>query len=241
MLLMFVCSPTRWRAGAPDATGWRLGSGVVLMAVADIFYGRPGGRRHLYLWRPAQRGVSHLVLAAGIGRVGAVEPSDQAGMRAPDTIVLTFAAAVIALALLVVAAFSTVTPLAVGLAAGALGLATARSALTYLENVRILRTTSRQAVTDSLTGLAIAGSSSPISRICSANVTERQRLPSSTSMASSATTTRTGTSSVTHFFVRLAAALSAAVAAKGSAYRLGGDEFCVLLDGRYPPHDQTHR
>ena len=47
-----------------------------------------------------------------------------------------------------------VTPLAVALAAGALGLATARSSMTYLENVRILRTTRRQAVTDALTGLS---------------------------------------------------------------------------------------
>ena len=66
---------------------------------------------------------------------------------------LTLAAAAVALVLLVVAAFVTITPLAVGLAAGSLILAAVRSALTYVENVRILRARSQEAIIDSLTGL----------------------------------------------------------------------------------------
>ena len=50
--------------------------------------------------------------------------------------------------------FDHVTPLAVGLAAGALVLASLRAALTYLENVRMLRRSAREALTDSLSGLA---------------------------------------------------------------------------------------
>ena len=34
-------------------------------------------------------------------------------------------------------------------------------------------------------------------------------------------------------------ALSAVVGGRGSAYRLGGDEFCVLLDGHFAAHDQV--
>ncbi len=38
--------------------------------------------------------------------------------------------------------------------------------------------------------------------------------------------------------VRLGSALSAVIDDHGSAYRLGGDEFCALLEGRHPAHDQ---
>ena len=37
---------------------------------------------------------------------------------------------------------------------------------------------------------------------------------------------------------RLAKTLKVVVADRGRAYRLGGDEFCVLLDGGYPRHDR---
>ena len=80
------------------------------------------------------------------------EPAVADGAR--HTIVLTVVAAATSLSLLVVAAFVHVTPIAVGLAAGALVLATLRSMFTYIENVRILRTRAREAVTDVLTGLS---------------------------------------------------------------------------------------
>ena len=238
MLLMFVVLAYALAGWRPGRDWLALGSGVVLMAVADIFYADQvaGG---IYI-SGALLNVAYLT-SFSLLALAAWAPSSRRtkpAMRAPDTIVLTFAAAVIALALLVVAAFSTVTPLAVGLAAGALGLATARSALTYLENVRILRTTSRQAVTDSLTGL---GNRRQL--ISDLEDLFRERHRAATLAFFDLDGFKRYNDTYGHIvgdalLVRLAAALSAAVAAKGSAYRLGGDEFCVLLDGRYPPHDQ---
>ncbi len=140
-----------------------------------------------------------------------------------------------ALALLVVAAFQPVTPLAVGLAAGALVLAAVRAGLTYGANVRMLRASAREALTDALSGLgnrralmvdleqAFAGS--PPACPCGP-------WPSSTSTASSATTTASDTRLETRCWPRIGAALAGAIGEQGRAYRLGGDEFCALLDGR---------
>ncbi len=238
MLLMFVVLAYALAGWRPGRDWLALGSGVVLMAVADIFYADQvaGG---IYI-SGALLNVAYLT-SFSLLALAAWAPSSRRtkpAVRAPDTIVLTFVAAVIALALLVVAAFSRVTPLAVGLAAGALGLATVRSAMTYLENVRILRTTSRQAVTDSLTGLA-----NRRQLISDLEDSFRDRQRAATLAFFDLDGFKRYNDTYGHIvgdalLVRLAAALSAAVTAKGAAYRLGGDEFCVLLDGRYPPHDQ---
>jgi diguanylate cyclase (GGDEF)-like protein len=154
--------------------------------------------------------------------------------------VLTLAAGAVALALLVVAAFVTITPLAVGLAAGSLVLAIVRSALTYVENVHILRAKSREAVTDSLTGLG-----------------NRRQLMSDLEHTRQ-TATAEQPSTLVFFDLngfkryndtfghlagdallgRLAVRLKEVVGDRGRAYRLGGDEFCVLLRGRYRRHDR---
>ncbi len=238
ILLMFVAvafTLANWRPGRDWLV---LGAGVLLMAIGDIINADQvaGGiyidsslLNAIYL-------VSFALLAAS-----AWVPSSQAAPRAreaPHTILLTLAAATIALGLLVLAAFANITPLAVGLAAGSLVLAALRSALTYLENVRILRAKSAEADTDSLTGLG-----------------NRRQLMSDLELALDISSDERG--STLAFFdlngfkhyndtfghvagdallARLAAALAAVVAETGRAYRLGGDEFCILMSGHYPRH-----
>ncbi len=238
VLLMFVVLAYALAGWRPGRDWLALGSGVMLMAIADIFYADQvaggiyvsGGLLNvIYL-----SSFSLLALAAW------VPPSLRTGVaaRAPDTIIVTVVAAAIALTMLVVAAFVTVTPLAVALAAGALGLAILRSSITYLENVRMMRATRRQAVTDELTGLG----------------NRRQLLLDLEDLF------REGRKATTLAFfdldgfkryndtyghlagdallARVAIALRTAVSGRGAAYRLGGDEFCVLLEGHHPAHDQ---
>ena len=153
VLLMFVAMGYVLVGRRAGREWLALGSGVALMAVADILYAEQstGGIYVSSDW------VNVLYLASfSLLAVTAWLPSSreaEAGTRRRDTVVLTFVAAATALGLLVFAAFTTVTPLAVGFAAGALALGTVRSGLTYRENLRILRETSLQAVTDALTGL----------------------------------------------------------------------------------------
>ena len=238
ILLMFVAlayTVAGWRPGRDWLT---LGGGVVLMAIADIIdVDRVAGG--LYV-DSAPLNVLYL-LAFSLLAVAAWAPPRSRSQRVredPHTITLTFAAAAVALGLLIVAAFTRITPLAIGLAAGCLVAAAGRSALTYLENAALLRARSHEAVTDSLTGLP-----------------NRRRL---TTDLDEVIGERSGTASLVFFdlngfklyndtfghlvgdalLARLASALQRVVGGHGCAYRLGGDEFCLLLDGSYPRHHQ---
>ncbi len=216
-----------------------LGAGVALMAVADILYAEQtrGAISISTSWLNVLYLASFSVLAVTAWLPSSHQPDP--GPRGRDTVVLTFMAAATALGLLVFAAFTTVTPLAVGLAAGALALGTVRSGLTYRENVRILRATSLQAVTDALTGLC----------------NRRQLITDLEHLVRDSRRTGTllffdlngfkryndtyGHGAGDTLLVRLGVALRTVVGDRGSAYRLGGDEFCVLLDGHYAAHDQV--
>ena len=126
-----------------------------------------------------------------------------------------------------------------GLAAGALALGTVRSGLTYRENVRILRATSLQAVTDALTGL---GNRRQLITDLEGSVPRPAPRPATLLFFDLNGFKRYndtyGHAAGDALLVRLGVALSAVVGDQGSAYRLGGDEFCALLDGHYPAHDQ---
>jgi diguanylate cyclase (GGDEF)-like protein len=239
-LLMFVVvafSLSGWR---PARLWLALGAGIIVTALADIIYVYEvakgtyvSGALLDTMWP-----LSMSLLAAAAWQPA--PPRSAPRLAAPHTIVLTLLAAGGALALLVVAAFRQITPLAVGLAAGALLLATVRATLTYLENVRMLRRNAHEAVTDALSGLG-----------------NRRRLMED--LEDAGEDTLRGHASTLVFFDlngfkryndsfghaagdsllgRVGAALSTAIDSRGRAYRLGGDEFCVLLQGRFARHDR---
>jgi diguanylate cyclase (GGDEF)-like protein len=140
--------------------------------------------------------------------------------------------AALALAVLGIGHWRATTDAAVLLALAALVAVAARGALTYRENIALLRSAQREALTDALTGLG----------------NRRQMMRDLTTAMADA---HAGRGRALMFFDldgfkgyndafghhagdallrRLGGALSEAVAGAGSAYRLGGDEFCVLLD-----------
>ncbi len=239
VLLMCVAvaySLSEWRPGR----GWLLlGAGIIVMAVADIISTYQTARGTYVAGGPLDAmwpaSMSLLALAAWAPIRGA---SRQA-VDAPQTILLTLLAATGALALLVVAAFESITPLAVGFAAAALVLASMRAALTYLENVRILRRSAREALTDPLSGLGnrrclmgdlehalgFAGGGHPLTVLFFDLNGFKRYNDSFGHAAGDALLARIGTE------------LRASIGEHGRAYRLGGDEFCVLLEGRYGRQD----
>jgi two-component system cell cycle response regulator len=233
ILLMFVAMAyvlTGRRAGRD----WlALAGGVTLMAVADIVYAEQaaGGIYISGAWVNLIYLASFCVLAVTAWLPSS--PSVSNPTRSRDTMVLTFGAATVALGLLVVAAFTTITPWGVGLAAGALALATVRSALTYRENAEIMRATSAHAVTDVLTGLSnrrqliadldrLFGQSHGHATLVFFDLNGFKRYNDVYGH---------GVGDV--LLARVGAALAGAVGHAGSAYRLGGDEFCALLNGRH--------
>jgi two-component system cell cycle response regulator len=235
-LVTVTFSLSGWRPGR----GWALlGLGLVVTAGADLVYtyqsalGTYVAGGVLDVFWPASMALLALASWARVPR------QSRDPVEAPHTIVLTLAAAIGALTLLVMAAFTHISALAVALAAGALVLASVRAALTYLENVILLRHSAREAMTDALTGLgnrrrlmqdlelAIALGSDEPSTLLFFDLNGFKRYNDSFGHAAGdALLTQIGSS------------LEAAVVGHGNAYRLGGDEFCVLLRGRYTPRDR---
>jgi diguanylate cyclase (GGDEF)-like protein len=144
-----------------------------------------------------------------------------------------------ALGLLVYAAFDHVTPLAVGLAAGALLVTWLRGGLTYLQNVRMLRRSAGDVVTDGLSGL---GNRRRLMEDLDAAIRQADRRHPSTLAFFDLNGFKRYNDTFGHaagdsLLARLGTGLARAVAGSGSAYRLGGDEFCVLLRGRFDRQD----
>jgi diguanylate cyclase (GGDEF)-like protein len=234
ILLIFVAvaySLSDWRPGR----AWLLlGAAVTISAVADIivvYQSATGsyvaGTVLDAMWPTS---MTLFALAAWLPE----RRFTNAPVQAPHTILLTLLAAVLALGLLVVASFDRVTPVAVGLAAGALVLACLRAGLTYVENVRMLRASAREALTDALSGLG--------NRRALMDDLERAFAESEDGHAHTLAffdlngfkryNDSFGHAAGDALLARIGGALSLVVDGYGRAYRLGGDEFCALLDGR---------
>jgi two-component system cell cycle response regulator len=156
-----------------------------------------------------------------------------------QTIVLPAGFALVALALLVSSSLDRLTPLAVGLAAAALLAAGARAGITYMENVKLLEREVEGATTDPLTGLgnrrrlmdeldtavrgALAGRPATLAFF---DLDGFKRYNDSF-----------GHGAGDALLIRLGRALASTVAPAGEAFRLGGDEFCLLLPGSFKRED----
>ena len=216
--------------------GWRLdpvwlllGGGLALSALAD----------GVYLVQTAKNTYVEgtLLDAAWPASVFLVAlaawQSPKKTLAIPDWVIMAvpIAGGFVAVQLLVYDHFQRVNPAAVSLAAWALLLALARLALVFLENQRILSQTHREARTDSLTGLRNR-------RSLMADLEIQLGLASLGSPRALLLFDLDGFKEYNDAFghpagdgllVRLAARLVQAVGDSGHAYRLGGDEFCVLV------------
>jgi diguanylate cyclase (GGDEF)-like protein len=219
-------------------TGWRpgrmwllLGAGLALSAAADSWYlyqVAVGAYRENSvvdtLW-PA----STILLAAAAWAEGPHRPAvvRLEGWRA---FVVPVAFMALALGLLVTDHVHTVAPLALWLASAAVAVGIVRMAVTFRENLRLVASSRREALTDALTGLG-----------------NRRRLMEDLEGALAAATPDDsrllvlfdlngfkhyndsyGHPAGDELLARLGGRLAVAVAPFGTAYRLGGDEFCVL-------------
>lgn len=140
----------------------------------------------------------------------------------------------IALELLLYASTGDLNPLSVGLAAAALVFVLIRLTLTFRQNVAILRATRDEAMTDALTGL---GNRRALTR------TLDEVLPGAKPEAPHVLALfdldnfkhyndTFGHPAGDVLLARLGARLESFVGSRGRAFRMGGDEFCVLLRPR---------
>jgi two-component system, cell cycle response regulator len=151
----------------------------------------------------------------------------------PDWVIMAVpvGCGLVAVQLLVYDHFQRVNAAAVSLAAWALLLALARMALAFLENQHLLSRAHREARTDSLTGLRNR-------RSLIADLQIQLGLATLGTPRALVLFDLDGFKEYNDAFghpagdgllVRLAARLADAVGSAGDAYRLGGDEFCVLF------------
>jgi two-component system, cell cycle response regulator len=243
MLLVFIALGFTLSSFRPGRQWLLLALGVAVNAVADMVYVYQVAKGTYVegsildtLW-PASMAL--LALAAWQPPPGAVPER----VERRHTIVLPAVFALIALGLLVLASVHHVAPAAVALASTALLIAGARAGITYVENVRMLRREMLDAATDTLTGL---GNRRRLMRDLDAALTAARAGAPATLAFFDLDGFKRYNDSFGHaagdaLLMRLGGSLRAAVAGAGAAYRLGGDEFCVLLQGRFRPGEAMIR
>ncbi len=217
------------------ANGWRLGRATTLMAVCFLYWAVSDT---IYAYQTAHG----TYVNAGILDVGWVAPFILFGIAAwmrPDPVavrqipglralVVPAGFAIVALVMVVYAAMAGVTHVSLALSAGALVCVIARFVVTFRCYLIVLRETEDEATTDALTGLgnrrslntdleaAFAGRRGALLLLFDLNGFKGYN-------------DAFGHPAGDALLVRLGKALHIAVGDAGIAYRMGGDEFCVLL------------
>jgi diguanylate cyclase (GGDEF)-like protein len=216
--------------------GWRLrgawawiAGGLAVFALSDAFYlytnavGIYGGGWFFDAGWP----IAAVMIAYAAWLP--VPPARPRSDEARGTLALPLALAVICLALLVYDHFARVNVLALGLASTALAAVLLRLGLTHADNVRMLRASRREALTDGLTGLR--------NRRALMADADRALADAAAGPLVLGVFDLDGFKQYNDAFghpagdallARLGRALRDALGGEGEAYRLGGDEFCIL-------------
>jgi two-component system cell cycle response regulator len=145
---------------------------------------------------------------------------------------LNVAFATVALGVLMVGQFTHVSTVAAVLAGCALVAVGLRGAMLFGDNLRLLRASRRESLTDGLSGLANrrALMLDLEEAVATATVAEPRTVALFDLDGFKQYNDAFGHAAGDALLKRLAVALQAAVSGHGRAYRLGGDEFCVLFD-----------
>ena len=141
--------------------------------------------------------------------------------------------ALAALGVLVTAHLRDVPDLAVGLAASAVLLTLVRGGITLRENVLLIRRSRREALEDGLTGLANRRAlMADLEEAFAHGIAHGPRTLAFFDLDGfKRYNDAFGHAAGDALLARLGRRLTEVVAERGTAYRLGGDEFCVLLEG----------
>jgi two-component system cell cycle response regulator len=225
-----VLATTGWRPGRPLAL---VGAGVVLSALVDGFF----------LWQGATGSeIDSTVIAAlwpaaatlvGVAAWQPPAPVRIARLEGWRSVAMPAAFAAAALVLLLLHVLVPINALALGLAVATLAMVIARMTLTVAQHMRLLAESRHEALTDALTGL---GNRRRLMRDLECEVlTASQAEPSALVLFDldgfKQYNDWHGHPAGDALLRRLGGRLERAVSELGRAYRLGGDEFCVIARG----------
>jgi two-component system, cell cycle response regulator len=232
-LIVFVFQVTRWRPGR----AWALiAAGLVLNGIGDgvFLYGTAVGTyiegTYIDLAWPASLVLVALSAWQRPGRAPRVQLQDRSMIGTP------MVCGLVATGVLVAGAIWPVHVIALVLASATIVLVLARTTLSFRENARLLESSRHEALTDALTGLPnrrklLLDLQDELDRV---RAGERRMLALFDLNGFKAYNDTFGHPAGDALLSRLAAKLAAAAAPVGVAYRMGGDEFCVLLTASEP-------
>jgi diguanylate cyclase (GGDEF)-like protein len=240
ILLSVVIASFALRGWRVDRTWLLLGIAIALFWIADSYY-LVTVANETYAYPSLFDGgwTSCLVLLSAAAwqrprRAVAVE--DQRGLRFTA---LPIAFATLGLAILVVAALDGLNAVAVLLAAASLLAVFSRLILTLRENAGMLTASRREALTDALTGLGNRRALTRDLERAAAGDRGPELLALFDLDGFKHYNDSYGHPAGDALLQRLGAKLSSHVRGIGTAYRMGGDEFCVLLPLRGDGHAQA--
>jgi diguanylate cyclase (GGDEF)-like protein len=223
-----VFALSRWRPGR----AWLLlGAALVVGGIADTIFAYQNATETYAvgtlldsLW-PAS--------ALAIAFAAWQPPADPRRMRLEGmrTLVVPGLFAATALALLMYGGVAKIAPAAMGLAGAAMLLVIARATWTFSENLKLLDGFKRDAVTDPLTGLGNRRRlTADLERAVGAASPERPVALAIFDLNGFKRYNDTfGHLAGDELLAHLGGSLAQAVSPRGTSYRLGGDEFCMLV------------
>jgi two-component system cell cycle response regulator len=222
-------------AAALTAGGWRgqstwlaIAAAFVLFGVSDVVYLSVGGQSTEALNLASIGWPAAFLIFAAVAWVPA-SASEPTRERPKHSIVAPIVLAMAVIALLALASFHDVGAVAVGLGVASLLAVLVRLALTFRANTRIIASSREEAVTDLLTGLANRRSlNRELERIFGAGHSGTTVLALFDLNGFKSYNDTFGHTAGDDLLQRLGASLGETVSPWGDAYRLGGDEFCVL-------------
>jgi two-component system cell cycle response regulator len=222
--------------GVFSLTGWRpgkrwllIGLGMLATTTADAVYLFQSARGTYVegtwidiLWPAAMLTIAAAAWAPDRSREGlAVEGRPLLAVPA--------ACALVATGILVYDHFRTINLLAVGLATSTLVLVVVRLAVTFRENRRLFELTHQEAITDALTGLGNRRRLvTDLEHRLASDPVEPTLLMIFDLDGFKGYNDTFGHPAGDALLARLGAKLAAVPGARGAAYRLGGDEFCLI-------------
>jgi diguanylate cyclase (GGDEF)-like protein len=233
LVLLFVVAAIFTMTGLrPGRSLALIGLGLLLWAVADSVYASlasSGTYREGTLLDSMWPAGVLLVACAAWQPVGAIRRR-----RAETLPVFAVSAAftVVALGLVILDHYIRLTPLALWLASAAVVVGVVRTAITFIGKLRALQHAEAEALTDGLTGIGNR-------RLLMLDLERALERGDNAPPATLAFYDLDGFKHYNDLFghaagdallARLGRRLTASVAGHGHAYRLGGDEFCLLVD-----------
>jgi diguanylate cyclase (GGDEF)-like protein len=235
--------------GALASTGWRLDRTWMLLALgvstfwlADSLYlvQAAHGTYESGGWFDAGWWAGLLLIAAA-----AWQPLPERCARPADErlriVVVPLAFGAAGLTLLVYGALAHLNPLAVALAAASLLAVMARATVTFSDNVAMLRASRDEALTDALTGLGNRRAlTRTLAELLPGASPERPLVLALFDLDGFKHYNDTfGHPAGDALLVRLGGNLAAFLKGRGTAFRMGGDEFCVMFHTSGEPAEPT--